>query len=664
MPSPNKASKFQAQYFLKMGGWIVTLIIVLVGLMILSLILARSSNNVVNKTILQQNQVAVLSEQALLYREISNSIKDQQAKASEINLIQYGVTKATDNIKQGLNSIKGNSLLQLTDLGKVSSTPEFVEYQGTVNKLIRYNEVSKKVSPPDSLQLDFISAAEQSQSQLNALISLMNRNEDSLFQEIIWFNFLAFLMIIFLLYWFWYKAIKPMVRGLESRNDVLMNKSKELDVLAHTDALTEIKNRQYFTKTMNVLTDAENGISSFSLIMMDLNHFKAINDSYGHDVGDLLLQQIGKVLTTHFPKDQVMRLGGDEFAIIDVHSDKETIAKLLDDVVEHTAIPIYHNGSAIQGSISAGIAMYPDDAKNQEDLMRRADTALYKAKTYQGDQKQYCFFYDLGLLDDYKQPPTYHDFMNGIANGEFAVHYSPQFSLRTGNITGAEALVRWRNPVFGKYNVENWIGVAEQLGIITKITNVVLEDIGRLYHELSQLRRKDFKIGINFSGGPREIEDSVQAAINLINRQPTLADNLVVEITEKVIFGARGSGLSERLDPLRDLGVKISLDDFGTGFASLTHLTEIEFDVLKIDRTFVRDMQESYTSMNIIKSMISLSHALKKEVIAEGIETDEQRLNICALGCDMGQGYYISKPIARAKFVELIKASPRLSLIK
>lgn len=508
-----------------------------------------------------------------------------------------------------------------------------------------------------------------SASNYTKLLEVTNQNAEYLRQQIqdyndylnklptliVVANAIIFLFICCFIYLLWFRYLRSVVNRLEERNTYLADQAKQLDYLAYNDVVTAAKNRQYFSRSINAMVTNNDGQLPFSVIHVDINRFKLINDTYGHKAGDYVLQAISRLLINAFPKSVVSRTGADEFLIINQGSSKASLQKTLHSIVEKSREPITYNGQVLTTLVNIGVTTFPNDGRSISELLRNLQDALNEAKKMNHGDGDVVFYEDMDVSKTNLPMPAYVDLINAIAKDEFIVFYSPLFDISTMRIIGAEALLRWNHPRFGGINIEHLIKVAEQMGLIARITDVVLRDITELHHRLFREFSRHFKLSINFSGGSREINEQIKSTMATIKQHPSLAHNLVVEITEKVIFGTRGLELSESMEPLRKMGVHISLDDFGTGFASLTHLMEVKFDSLKIDRSFVMDMLDSDTANNIVKSMVSLGRALDKEVVAEGIEDNEYLEALHELGCTTGQGYLMSKPIPKASFIDLLK---------
>ncbi len=416
----------------------------------------------------------------------------------------------------------------------------------------------------------------------------------------------------------------------------LTNSQVELRRLATRDPLTGLANRTLIKEQLvNMLAQATRTGSKIGVIFLDLDRFKTVNDSLGHDIGDDLLIAVANTLLQEIrQQDAVGRLGGDEFLFLVPANGLSDVVVLAERIIEALAKPYTIEGYEIRTNASLGIAMYPDNGEDADILMRSADLAMYRAKS-DGANRWHLYSEDLReVLDEALELET--ALIGAIDRNELALHLQPQFHASNGRLAGCEALLRW------KYK-GNWIApydfikIAENTGMILQIGDWVIGETCRI---LNRWADRAVSISVNVSG--RQLGDPLFisrlfAMVRKYNIKPGLIE---LEITETVLMENLENCI-DRLKELRDAGFKISIDDFGTGYSSLAYLTRLPIDELKIDRTFVSGSQHSKVILNTV---IAMGRALNLLVVAEGVETEQQRIELVDSGCDLLQGYLLGKP--------------------
>lgn len=426
---------------------------------------------------------------------------------------------------------------------------------------------------------------------------------------------------------------------------------------AHFDTLTQLPNRQSFQNRLQA--SVELSIASqqpFSLVFLDLDQFKEVNDSYGHDVGDELLQQVALRLQTCIDEtDQLARLGGDEFTLILAAPITRERAEAVCQAVLHAiAQPFALQQQTVQISISAGLTYFPADSSDAISLLKHADLALYAAKGL--GRNRYCAFTDSMRQDAQDRRELLNDLRIAIQEQQFHLLYQPVINMRTGRTTKAEALIRWQHPERGLVSPMDFIPLAEESGLIIPIGDWVFKTASQ---QLADWRRSclpTFVMSINVS--PAQFEDTGLnpgdwiAALNEL-RLPGSA--LTVEITEQVLMGAEDD-VASRLLQFRDAGIQVALDDFGTGYSSLAYLQRFDVDFIKIDQRFVCNLTPESSDLILCQAIIAMAHQLGLKVIAEGIETEAQHLTLKSIGCDYGQGYWHARPMTAEQFGERLLA--------
>ncbi|GJI92614.1 MULTISPECIES: two-component system response regulator [Duganella] len=439
--------------------------------------------------------------------------------------------------------------------------------------------------------------------------------------------------------------------------DITERKAEQhlIDFLSNHDALTGLPNRllarQRFDQT---LAAARRENRCVAVMCLDLDRFKSINDSYGHDVGDKALQVVSRFLSdTVREGDTVTRQGGDEFQII-VADDAQLGATmaLAQKILAGLRKELVIDGQQITVTSSIGIAVSLTDGDSFDELVRNGDTALFRAKEIGRDN--YAFFTERMDAEIRDKLAIQGQLRGAIARDEFEVHYQPQMCLKTGNMVGAEALLRWDNAVLGKVPPNRFIPLAEEYGLVNSIGEWVLETVCAQIKVWHDQGLGDIKVAVNLAAGQFANDATVPYVESTLRKFGIAPGYLGLEITEGTVMGDPNKAVAA-LRRLKDIGVNISLDDFGTGYSSLSYLKRFPIDVLKIDKSFVDDVTTNANDAAIALSVISLAHNLNMRVIAEGVETREQVQFLTERGCDEMQGYYFSRPVNAEAFTALLR---------
>jgi diguanylate cyclase (GGDEF)-like protein/PAS domain S-box-containing protein len=428
-----------------------------------------------------------------------------------------------------------------------------------------------------------------------------------------------------------------------------------IDFLSHHDTLTGLPNRQSARECFGRAVAARRNEDGRVVVMcLDLDRFKSINDSYGPPVGDLALKAVAAFLGRCVRDgDTVSRIGGDEFQLI--LRDDETFGATLataQAILAGLREELVVDGQPMALTTSIGIAVWPTDGQDLDELVRNADTALFRAKETGRDN--YAFFTERMDIDIREKLAIRNQLTGAIARGEFEVHYQPQMCLRDGVLLGAEALLRWDNQTLGRVPPNRFIPLAEEYGLINAIGEWVLETVCAQIRLWQDAGLGAIKVSVNLSGGQFAQDSTVQFVENTLRKNGLSASCLGIEITEGTVMGDPDKAVAA-LRRLKDIGVSISLDDFGTGYSSLGYLKRFPIDVLKIDKSFVDDVTTSSNDAAIALSVISLGHNLDMRVIAEGVETRAQMEFLRHHGCDEMQGYFFSRPVPVDAFTALLR---------
>lgn len=423
---------------------------------------------------------------------------------------------------------------------------------------------------------------------------------------------------------------------------------KRVHQLAYVDSLTGRPNRTRFNEHMeSLLADTARTDKQFALLFLDLDNFKLVNDTLGHEAGDLLLKYVADRLSNCVRKgDLVARFGGDEFCIVlDAVRSYEMVRNIAEKLLEHLKRPFVFLGREMLLSISIGIAVYPEHGRDAGTLLKAADMAMYNAKR---SHRGYGFYESHLESDNLDRLELENDLRNAIARDELLLYYQPQEDLTTGQITGLEALIRWQHPKRGLVSPAGFIHLAEETGIIEEIGHWVLCTICSQINDWIDRGFEAPRIAVNLSARQLANPSMVNTFSEIIADSRIPRDCLEFEITESTIM-ERPDEMIEMLRELKGLGTRLAIDDFGTGYSSLSYLKRFPLDYIKIDRAFVSDVLENRIDADIVRTIIALAQALEVKVIAEGVETPQQRQFLKEQQCHYAQGYLLSKPIPAAE---------------
>lgn len=430
---------------------------------------------------------------------------------------------------------------------------------------------------------------------------------------------------------------------------------KRIEHLAYFDSLTGLPNRKLFLDRLNVaMAHTRRAQSILAILFLDLDRFKDINDSLGHSVGDDLLQQTSLRLRECLREgDTLARMGGDEFLILLPHINKpEDVAVLSQRILDRLNKSFMLGSHNIYISASIGIVLFPSDADDSPSMLRAADIAMYNAKRSGGNK--YRFFTADINEQILSQIMLANHLRRAVEGDEFVIHYQPQINIQTGRIIGMEALIRWQHPESGLIAPGRFIPLAEEIGLISAITDIVLRKTCTQYPAWKDSTPFSLRLAVNISPLHLRKKDFVTSIKNIIEETGMNPDNLELELTESILIDDAESVMVKMEELNRD-GIHFSIDDFGTGYSSLAYLKKMRVDKLKIDQSFVRDIVNSPDDQAISKTIISIGHSMGLTVIAEGVETEEQLSFLRELGCDEVQGFFISRPVPELEFVRFLE---------
>ncbi|MDG4903940.1 MAG: EAL domain-containing protein [Mesorhizobium sp.] len=459
---------------------------------------------------------------------------------------------------------------------------------------------------------------------------------------------------------------RPMSKAILRKTHELVDARNSMAFIAVHDGLTGLHNRTFLTDHFDTLIKgAHRRRERLAVIQLDLDRFKQINDTLGHAAGDyVLVVTAQRMRDSCRASDLCARLGGDEFVmILNGAGSTEDIHALAKRIIANINEPITFQGTTIMPGASAGIAVYPVDADNAQDLLVHADLALYSAKKLGGGSFSF-FSEELRRELDYRKQLE-QDIRTAIAEKTFEVYFQPQVSLTSGKISGIEALVRWKHATRGMISPGEFIPVAEKCGFMPDIGRIV---ISKAINEAAEWDRAgiDFgRIAVNVSGTELREPDFDNFLFGTLERAGLAPQKLSLEIVESVILDDEKTGIAAKLRHIRAAGVHLELDDFGTGYASLSHVNPNEIDRLKIDRRFVQNINENGDNTKIVRAITELARGLGISIVAEGAETEAELDSLMAIGCDQVQGYSIAFPMPQDKAREWLTArSPKKAKLK
>ena len=434
--------------------------------------------------------------------------------------------------------------------------------------------------------------------------------------------------------------------------------NRRIEQLAYSDALTGVANRLALTQRVGVaLSLAERRGGSFAILFVDLDRFKNVNDSYGHQMGDGVLREVAERIHLCLRQEDILcRLGGDEFVVFLNGAEgrgTETMARRMLDAL---ALPFVLDGETFSVGCSIGIAMYPTDGRTLDALISCADTAMHRVKDHgRGNFRFYQPQMNVDLLARMKLD---HAMRQAMEQGLFRLHYQPKVGVCDGRIAGAEALIRWRDEALGDVSPGVFIPLAEESGFIISIGSWVLDQAVR-QAAVWQRCGAPVKVAINVSALQFQQADFVRRVAQALTRENLAPNLLELELTESILVQGVDEAM-QRLDALAAMGVGLAIDDFGVGYSSLAYLKKFPIHTLKIDRSFVMGLATNEDDYAIVSAIINMGHALKLKIVAEGVETPAQRDVLLALGCDEYQGFLCSKGLPSAEFEQLMQAGLKL----
>lgn len=432
---------------------------------------------------------------------------------------------------------------------------------------------------------------------------------------------------------------------------------ERIEYLAYHDGLTALPNRVLFNELLSHgLNKARRTGKTLAVLFIDLDRFKNINDTLGHEAGDMLLQEIGQRLMSCLRKsDTVARLGGDEFVVLleeinDTYHVTTVAGKILSSVLK----PITLMGQEFRVTASIGISIYPDDGQDEQSLMKNADIALYRAK--EEGKNNYQLYSEKMNAYSFQRLALESSLRRALERDEFLLHYQAKIDLHTGKVSGMEALIRWQHPDLGMVSPAQFIPLAEETGLIIPIGKWVLRTACHQNKLWQAQGLQPLRISVNLSARQFSDENLVQDISDILQETDLSADYLELEITESMVMRDPEKAV-RLLTTLKEMGIRLAIDDFGVGYSSLATIKRFPVDTIKVDRSFIRDIPEDTEDKALTEAIIAMGKTLSLNVVAEGVETQEQYDFLREKACDEFQGFYFSKPLEKDKFAELLRTN-------
>ena len=429
--------------------------------------------------------------------------------------------------------------------------------------------------------------------------------------------------------------------------------------IAFHDDLTSLPNRLMLTQRLDqALSRHRRAGTRLAILFMDVDRFKVINDSLGHDVGDLLLRQVAdRLLAQSREGDMVARMGGDEFVVlIENQENLQDVSACAKRLVDELSAPYKLGRNGCHVTLSIGISVFPSDGSDSQALLKAADVAMYRAK--ETGRNNYLYYSPSMNVHTAERLELESDLRHALERGEFLLHYQPKVEVATGLIIGIEALLRWKHPLRGLISPMDFIPLAEETGLIVPIGEWVLATACAQTKAWQVRTQASLGIAVNLSA--RQFADPMllPRLTQIIHASGLDPSSLELEITESVVM-SHGEGAVIALEKLKSTGVHIAMDDFGTGYSSLAYLKRFPIDTLKVDRSFIRDIPSDSGDMKITRAIIAMAHSLKLKVVAEGVETADQLQFLKAQRCDAVQGYFLFRPIPEEQVAAVLELNRR-----
>lgn len=566
-------------------------------------------------------------------KKMQEKVNNSQKQVDDIQKKFQALIKNTSDI---LQIITKDGIIEYTSPAVKKSLG--YESKEIINKSIfEIFEEDNKTKLNKMLEL----ALSNDNKRINGEIKTKTKNGKEIYLEIIMNNFL----------------MEPTIKGiLVDMRDITIRKKMELEMeyIADHDMLTKLPNINYLNKQIESLCkEAKKKDNSFALMKLDINSLKNINKTLGYGSGDKLIIQVSQRLQNYLGSMGIIcRKSGERFAIIIPNSNTiGEYSRIAKEIIGLFSNPFNIDMYEIYITVNIGISIYKEDGEDPDAILKNADTALNRAK---GEgQNRYVFHSSNMDINEYKRFMLINDLRKAIKKDQFKLYYQPQVNLKTNELLGAEALIRWEHPTWGIVEPKEFIHLAEETGYIIDLGNWVLREVCSNYKQWLKDKLPGIKVSINYSGAQFFEKGFIENIKRTIDEFGLDANFLIIEITEN-IFMCNSKRIILEIEKLRDLGIQIALDDFGTGFSSLAYLNEFPVDVLKIDRSFIKNIPTNEISTKITENIVKLAQELRVKIVAEGIENWNQLSFLRKVNCYTGQGYLYSKPIPQEDFVRVL----------
>ena len=452
----------------------------------------------------------------------------------------------------------------------------------------------------------------------------------------------------------WFATLRPLAKRLEDSYRKIVQQNECLDFQANHDGMTKLLNRAAFNRKLDELGDNLNGLSQCCLILIDLDEFKSINDNLGHQTGDEILKKVsGHMLEDCLLGEFSYRIGGDEFAIlIECIEDQQQLISRLDKLMARIREPLQFESQKVYASCSLGVSWGEGSGDTLEEIFSAADAALYKVK--ESGRNHYCFFHEISHVSASQLLRSDQELHRAVQKKEFVVHYQPIIDLRTNELHSFEALARWQHPERGLLLPEEWLSRAEKLNLDSVISRQIIEAVASDYRKWQQADIRCHPVTINITEKMLVSGEGLGVLQSILSR---FSDKswLGIEVTESVVFDRAFHIIKRQLELIHAAGIQIVLDDFGTGFANLSHLRRIPFDAIKLDKCFTSQILTDSGMKIIVESLITLSKGLNKMVICEGVDETGIRVALEEMGCHYSQGFLHGKAVPFSAVSELLR---------
>ncbi|MDO8414069.1 MAG: EAL domain-containing protein [Gallionellaceae bacterium] len=499
------------------------------------------------------------------------------------------------------------------------------------------------------------------QDLIRNLIFVYEKSFNTAFQTANYYNFIIFLAAFLLFSYAAYSffRLRDSTKDLHDTYAQMEHQKFAMEYQANFDPLTLLPNRRLLRDRLaQEIKLANRNNLQLAVMFLDIDNFRDINDTLGHDMGDLLLKQVAQRLSGCVSEaDTVARMGGDEFTILlgKVES-PGSVERTAQDILHKFALPFQLGNEAAYISASIGITLYPTDSTDVDILLQNADQAMYAAKS-QG-RNRFSYFTAVMQEAAQRRMRLASDLRGALADHQLHVYYQPIVELATGHVYKAEALIHWQHPTRGLISPTDFIPLAEETGMIVDIGNWVFREAAQQAAQWRGSHHTDFQISVNLSPAQLHSDHHTPALwLDHLQKMGLPGQSIVVEITEGLLLDASVAVTDQLLD-FRDAGIEVSLDDFGTGYSSLSYLKKFHIDYLKIDQSFLHNLAPGSDDMALCEAIIVMAHKLGLRVIAEGVENNEQRSLLAAAGCDYGQGHFFSKALPPEEFETLLQNKP------